>query len=97
MECKWGLEPKDRHCEYCCVWCDLRPDVKSIATTAIVIPTTIKATMEKSKDGLYCITSDCRIGNSFLGGYGSTESTAKEDFQDSLLEAVNENVTIEFE
>ena len=53
--------------------------------------------MEKSKDGLYCITSDCKIGNSFLGGYGSTESTAKEDFQDSLLEAVNENVTIEFE
>ena len=95
-KCLWGLEQKDRHCEYCIADCALRPKEKSIATTSILVPQTIKATIEKSADWLYCISSDCKIGDSYLGGYGQSIQTAKSDFEVSIEEAVIENVKIEY-
>ena len=95
-KCIWGLEARDRHCEYCIAECGLRPQEKSIALPYVLIPKTIDATIEKSADGLYCISSDCKIGNSYFGGYGATEGRARADFHDSIKEAVLENVDIIF-
>ena len=96
-KCIWGLEPKDRHCEFCTAYCELRPKENSIATTSILIPQTIKATIDKSADGLYCISSDYKIGDSYLGGYGLSLQSAKRDFEGSIGEAVVENIKVEYE
>lgn len=95
VNCPWGLEQKDRHCEFCTVVCPARPFNRT-CTNSVVLPLTIKATIETGKDGLFCITSDIKVGNSYLGGYGLTEDEAKKDFQKSIIEAVNENVKIEY-
>ena len=62
-----------------------------------ISPLNIKATIEKSKDGLFCIRSDFKVGDSYVGGFGLTEYDAKKDFEKSVIEAVKENITINFE
>ena len=94
-DCLWGLEPKDRHCEYCIAFCSVRTIKQSVASTHIP-PLEIKATVEIGNDGLYSVNSDYKIGNSYLGGYGLTESAAKRDFQKSIFEAIMENTSIEY-
>ena len=94
-ECMWHLKPKDRHCDFCSVVCGARP-IKQGVTSTHILPLGIKATIEKGEDGLYCVNSDYKIGNSYLGGYGLTESAAKKDFQKSILEAIMENTSIEY-
>ena len=94
-ECIWHLEPKDRHCEFCSAVCGARPRKQSESSTKIP-PLYIKATIEKGVDGLYSVFSDCKIGNSYLGGYGMTKLLAKKDFEESIIEALKENTTIEY-
>lgn len=50
----------------------------------------IKAVIEKGKDGFYSVRSENKIGRSYLGGFGESVGEAKEDFMDSLSEAVEE-------
>ena len=53
------------------------------------------ATIEKGADGLYCVYSECHIGNSYFGGFGETKEEAIKDFKKSVLEAFEENLQIE--
>ena len=95
-DCLWGLEPKDRHCEYCTVVCSARP-IEQGCSTALILPLTIKATIEKNeREDYYSVYSDCKIGNSYLGGCGATKKRAREDFEESIREAMLENVEIEY-
>lgn len=48
----------------------------------------IKAIIEKSQDGLYSVYSESHIGNSYPGGFGDSVSEAKEDFMESIREAL---------
>ena len=48
------------------------------------------AIIEKGKDGLYSVMSDVKFGNSFLGGFGESVDDAKEDFIESIKEALEE-------
>lgn len=48
----------------------------------------IKAIIERSKDGLYSIYSQERIGRDCFGGYGESVEEAKEDFLSSIKEAI---------
>jgi len=50
----------------------------------------IIAIVERSSDGLYSIYSEDHIGNSYLGGFGDTVGKAKEDFLESIREAIGE-------
>ena len=50
----------------------------------------IKAVIEKGKDGLYSVRSEAKIGKSYLGGFGESVGEAKEDFMESLFEAIEE-------
>lgn len=52
----------------------------------------IVAIIEKGSDGFYSIHSEDHIGNSFFGGFGDTVMKAKEDFQTSVREAIQEQV-----
>ena len=53
---------------------------------------TIKATIERGKDGLFAVYSEDHLGNSYFGGFGSGVSKAKEDFLVSIREAIAENI-----
>ena len=76
--------------------CSVRPIEQGCSNT-LVLPLTIKATIEKNeRENYYSIHSDCKIGNSYLGGYGSTKRKAREDFEESIREAMLENVEIEY-
>ena len=55
-----------------------------------VIVMDIKAIIEKGKDGVYAVRSDVQIGHSYLGGFGDSVEEAKEDFLESLKEAIQE-------
>ena len=48
----------------------------------------IKAIIERSKDGLYSIYSQGRIGRDCFGGYGDSVADAKKDFLSSIKEAI---------
>ena len=52
--------------------------------------TKIKAIIEKGDDGLYGIRSDSHFGNSYFGGFGDSVCEAKEDFYESVKEAILE-------
>ena len=49
---------------------------------------TVTAIVERSKDGLYSIYSDDRIGRDCFGGYGESVAEAKNDFMISIREAI---------
>lgn len=48
----------------------------------------VTAIVERSKDGLYSIYSDERIGRDCFGGYGESVAEAKKDFLVSVQEAI---------
>lgn len=50
----------------------------------------ITATIEKSKDNLYSVYSDDHFGNSYFGGFGDSAREAREDFELSVREALQE-------
>lgn len=50
----------------------------------------IKAIIEKGKDGRFSVYSDDHIGDSFFGGFGDSVAKAKEDFMESVKEALEE-------
>lgn len=50
----------------------------------------VEAIIEKSKDGLYGIRSESKIGRSFFGGFGDSAEEAKEDFYLSIQEAIED-------
>lgn len=50
----------------------------------------IKAIIEKGKDGRFSVYSDDHFGNSFFGGFGASVAAAKEDFLESVKEAIEE-------
>ena len=50
----------------------------------------ILAVVEKGKDGLYSVYSEDHFGNSFFGGFGDSVAKAKEDFLESIMEAIDE-------
>lgn len=52
----------------------------------------LKAIIEKGKDGLYAVRSDAMIGKSYLGGFGESVEEAKEDFFESISEAIEESM-----
>lgn len=53
----------------------------------------IKAIVEKGSDGLYSIYSEDHFGNSYFGGFGDSVSKAKDDFVESIREAINEQLS----
>ena len=48
----------------------------------------VKAVIEKGSDGLFAVYSDSHIHNHFFGGFGDNVSEAKEDFEESIREAI---------
>ncbi|MBR4734488.1 MAG: pilus assembly protein HicB [Bacteroidales bacterium] len=50
----------------------------------------IKAIIEKGKDGKYSVYSQDHFGNSYFGGFGESVAGAKEDFLESVKEAIRE-------
>lgn len=50
----------------------------------------IKAIIEKGTDGRYSVYSKDHSGNSYFGGFGDTVAGAKEDFMESVKEAIEE-------
>ena len=52
----------------------------------------IKAIVEKGSDGRYSVYSNQHIGNSYFGGFGDSVSKAKSDFEDSIREAIQEQL-----
>ncbi len=52
----------------------------------------LQAIIEKGKDGLYAVRSEAMIGKSYLGGFGESVKEAKEDFLESILEAIEESI-----
>lgn len=53
----------------------------------------ILAIVERGSDGLYSVYSDDHFGNSYFGGYGDSVEKAKEDFFESIKEAIQEQLT----
>lgn len=51
----------------------------------------VKAVIEKGKDGLYAVRSETRIGRSYMGGFGESVEEAKEDFLESIKDALEES------
>ena len=49
----------------------------------------VTAIVERSKDGLYSIYSQDRIGRDCFGGYGDSVADAKKDFLASIQEAID--------
>ena len=49
------------------------------------------ATIERCSDGLYSVHSESHFGNSYFGGYGDSVEKAKEDFIESIKEAIMNN------
>ena len=49
----------------------------------------VTAIVERSKDGLYSIYSEDRIGRDCFGGYGDSVVNAKQDFMASIQEAID--------
>lgn len=50
----------------------------------------IKAIVEKGKDQRFSIYSKDHFGNSYFGGFGASVAGAKEDFLESVKEAIEE-------
>lgn len=50
----------------------------------------ITGIIEKGTDGMYSIRSEQHLGNSYFGGFGSTVAEAKQDFKESIQEAMEE-------
>ena len=50
----------------------------------------IKAIIEKGTDGRYSVYSKDHFGNSYFGGFGDSVAGAKEDFMESVREAIEE-------
>lgn len=48
----------------------------------------VKGIVEKGSDGLYSVYSDNSIGKHGFGGFGDSVSEAKEDFKNSVEEAI---------
>lgn len=48
------------------------------------------AVVERGEDGLYSVYSDNHFGNSYFGGFGHSVAKAKEDFLESIKEAIAE-------
>jgi len=65
---------------------------------------TVTAIIEKGIDGLFSVYSDSSIDNHFFGGFGDNVAEAKEDFEESIHEAIEasqsgtkfEDITIEY-
>ncbi len=53
----------------------------------------ILAIVERGSDGLYSVYSEDHFGNSYFGGYGDSVEKAKEDFFESIKEAIKEQET----
>lgn len=53
----------------------------------------ILATIERCSDGLYSVHSESHFGNSYFGGYGDSVEKAKEDFIESIKEAISEQLS----
>ena len=53
----------------------------------------ILAIVERGSDGLYSVYSDDHFGNSYFGGFGDSVEKAKEDFFESIKEAIQEQLT----
>lgn len=54
----------------------------------------IKAIVEKGSDGKFSIYSNQHIGNSYFGGFGDSVSIAKADFEESIREAIQEQLSV---
>ena len=50
----------------------------------------IQAIIEKGADGRYSVYSKDHFGNSYFGGFGESVTVAKEDFMESVREAIEE-------
>lgn len=50
----------------------------------------IEAIIEKGSDGMYSVRSDQHFGNYWFGGFGANVAQAKEDFIESVREAIVE-------
>ena len=50
----------------------------------------ITGIIEKGSDGMYSIRSEQHFGDSYFGGFGNTVAEAKQDFKDSIQEAMEE-------
>lgn len=61
-DCLWGLEPKDRHCEFCSAVCSARP-LEQGRSTALILPLSIKATIEKGKYTNTMRAKDLMVGD----------------------------------
>ncbi len=48
----------------------------------------VTAIIEKGSDGLFSVYSDSSIDNHFFGGFGDNVAEAKEDFEESIREAI---------
>ena len=48
----------------------------------------ITAIIEKGSDGMYSIRSEQHFGGNYFGGFGETVAIAKEDFNESIQEAL---------
>ena len=55
----------------------------------------ITAVVEKGSDGLFSIYSDDHFGKSYFGGFGDSVAKAKTDFEESIREAINEQLSEE--
>lgn len=55
--------------------------------------TKIQAIVERGSDGLYSVYSNDHFGNSYFGGYGDSVDKAKEDFYESIKEAITEQLS----
>ena len=52
----------------------------------------ITGIIEKGSDGMYSIRSEQHFGDSYFGGFGNTVAEAKQDFKDSIQEAMEETL-----
>lgn len=53
----------------------------------------ITGIIEKASDGTYSVRSEQHFGNSYFGGFGISVAEAKEDFRESIDEAMEEAVS----
>lgn len=50
----------------------------------------ITAIIEKGSDGMYSIRSEQHFGNNYFGGFGDSVAVAKQDFNESIKEALED-------
>lgn len=50
----------------------------------------ITAIVEKGSDGMYSVRSEQHFGDNYFGGFGETVTMAKDDFRESVAEALKE-------